>query len=185
MKEESCDGFRCLIISRLILYFNIVIRPEAGRLYATIPRLSMEWSLKYQIKLLDIPFKNTYTNAFQFTTGHRFSRFPSLTIFNNRRIEIDNKEGTNFDLRYMTNTVNTFYMEVNKTHCFEQNQKYIGGGQYLYNIVIDGVEECQRSILTPNNITMSNFTWVWLMERVLQWRLPILSTPISSNYIMT
>lgn len=140
MKEESCDGFRCLIISRLILYFNIVIRPEAGRLYATIPRLSMEWSLKYQIKLLDIPFKNTYTNAFQFTTGHRFSRFPSLTIFNNRRIEIDNKEGTNFDLRYMTNTVNTFYMEVNKTHCFEQNQKYIGGGQYLYNIVIDGVE---------------------------------------------
>ena len=40
----------------------------------------------------------------------------------------------------MTNTVNTFYMEVNKTHCFEQNQKYIGGGQYLYNIVIDGVE---------------------------------------------
>ena len=96
----------------------------------------MEWSLKYQIKLLDISFTNWFENAFQFTTGTDDVRIPHLTIFSTRKIEIDNKEGTVYNLRFY----NTFYMEVNKTHCFEQNQKYIGGGQYLYNIVIDGVE---------------------------------------------
>ena len=122
----------------LFLFFylnsNTVIRPEAGRLYAIIPRLSMEWSLKYNVKLLDVPFTSYFQNAFKFTAGDH-TRLPHLTIFNNRKIEIDNNEGHNYELRYTG-----LYMEVNKTYCIEQNQKYIGGGKYVYNIVIDGVE---------------------------------------------
>ena len=101
--------------------------------------------MKFKIKLLDVQLVSEYYLVFHVTTGPFLMRIPSLVIFKNGTIEIDNDENAEFanPLRF-TNLI----FEVNRTYSFELHQMYQGGGNYRYYILIDGKEV--HSVLNPD-----------------------------------
>ena len=153
---DVCDfNFICLLLSviedpilllTINTFFLTAFQPSVGKVLTTIPWLSTEWSMKFNMKLLEsIPLPiNDWYGVYQFCVDdHDLSRVPAMVISGARgQVEFDNNNPWNaYKYRY-----DNFFMETDRLYHIELHQRYISGGNYLYRVIIDGEEKFSKVV---------------------------------------
>ena len=142
-------------------------------LLTTIPRLSTEWSVSFDVTLSTI---NTgWVNLFHFTIGQDVGKHGDRTpaVFQHphkTHLTIASSIGADYNFH-----VNTQELGLNIKHHVDIDQIYVGNGVYNFNVKIDGVNIASQ--VNTNAMQFYNVD-VWANDK---WYLVPANAPVLSN----
>ncbi|XP_066927042.1 uncharacterized protein [Clytia hemisphaerica] len=124
------------------IYIRGPIKPKRGELVTTIGRLSTEWSLSLDIKILN-PQTAIYTTFAQLSIGENLvnhgDRTPLLHLRNDLgKIKLVICTSLNDDLNYIFTWEEP--LTIGQRYHLEIKQRYVSGGNYRFFVLVNGVE---------------------------------------------
>ena len=121
---------------------------QRNNLVTTIPILSTEWIVSFDIKLFAILYRE-FGNIIHFTTGGNSKQFgyriPAVFTQPGEQKFFIQSDAVEDNQRVLGKTL----LEIGKKYHVEVHQRYIAEGKYKIFAIIDGV--VQGSIITHNN----------------------------------